>query len=79
VAVEATPNRCDADPGAEDEGCALVSMLLVKLRDAIDFSSGCSMNTPTWSASCRCFTATPIEGYPRGGEFIGRVSPRSGT
>jgi hypothetical protein len=55
------------------------SMVLVKLRDAIEFSGGCSMNTPTWRASCRCFTATPTEGYPRGGEFVGRVSPRSGT
>jgi hypothetical protein len=26
-----------------------------------------------------CFTATPIEGYPRGDEFVGRVSPRLGT
>jgi hypothetical protein len=28
---------------------------------------------------CRCFTATPTKGYLRGGEFVGRVSPRSGT
>jgi hypothetical protein len=55
------------------------STVLVKLRDAIEFSGGCSMNTPTWRATCRCFTATPTEGYPRGGEFVGRVSPRSGT
>jgi hypothetical protein len=27
----------------------------------------------------RCFTATPTEGYPQVGEFVGRVSPRSGT
>jgi hypothetical protein len=40
------------------------STLLVKLRDAIEFSSGCLMNIPTWRASCRCFTATPTEGYP---------------
>jgi hypothetical protein len=38
------------------------SMLLVMLRDAIEFSSGCSMNTPTWRASYRCFTTTPIKG-----------------
>jgi hypothetical protein len=25
---------------------------------------------------CRCFTATPTEGYPRGGEFVGRISGR---
>jgi hypothetical protein len=30
-------------------------------------------------SACRCFTATATEGYPRGGEFIVRVSPRSGT
>jgi hypothetical protein len=55
------------------------SMALVKLKDAIEFSGGCSMNTPTWRGSYRCFTATPTEGYPRGGEFVGRVSPRSET
>jgi hypothetical protein len=49
------------------------------LNDAIEFSGGCSMNAPTCRASCWCFTATPTEGYPRGGEFVGRVSPRSGT
>jgi hypothetical protein len=55
------------------------STLLVKLKDAIEFSSGCSMNTLTWRASCRCFIAMPTEGYPRGGEIVGRVSPRLGT
>jgi hypothetical protein len=49
------------------------------LKDDIEFSGGCSMNTPTWHASCWYFTATPTKGYPRGGEFVGRVSPRSGT
>jgi hypothetical protein len=34
------------------------------LKDAIEFSGGCSMNTPTWRASCRCFTTTAIEVYP---------------
>jgi hypothetical protein len=54
------------------------STVLGKLRNAIEFSSGCSMNTPTWRTSCQCFTAKPTEAYPRGGEFIGWVSPRSG-
>jgi hypothetical protein len=40
------------------------STALVKLKDDIEFSGGCSMNTPTWRASCRCFTATPTDGYP---------------
>jgi hypothetical protein len=56
-----------------------LSTALVKLIDAIEFSGGSLMNTPTWRVSCRCFTATPTEGYPRGGEFVGRVLPRSGT
>jgi hypothetical protein len=56
----------------------LSSMVLVKLNDAIEFYGGCPMNTPTWCASSRCFTATLTEGYPRGGEFVCRVSPRSG-
>jgi hypothetical protein len=30
-------------------------------------------------AKCRCFTATPTKGYPRGCEFVGRVSTRSET
>jgi hypothetical protein len=47
------------------------STALVKLKDAIEFFGGCSMNTPTWRASCCYFTATPTEGYPRGGEFVG--------
>jgi hypothetical protein len=64
VADEATQDVGYANPGAEHEDCALVNMLLVKLRDAIEFSSGCSMNTPTWRTSYWCFTATPTEGYP---------------
>jgi hypothetical protein len=32
-----------------------------------------------WIKRCRCFTAMLIEGYPRGGEFIGRMSLRSET
>jgi hypothetical protein len=49
------------------------------LKDGIEFSGGCLMNTPTWRASCRCFIATLTEGYPRGGEFVGRVSLRLET
>jgi hypothetical protein len=37
------------------------------------------MNTPTWRASCRCFTAAPTEGYPQDGEFVGRMLPRLET
>jgi hypothetical protein len=37
----------------------------VKLNDAIEFSSGSSMSTPTWRASCRCFTTTPTEDTPK--------------
>jgi hypothetical protein len=55
------------------------STALVKLKDGIEFSGGCLMNTPTWRASCRCFIATLTEGYPRGGEFVGRVSLRLET
>jgi hypothetical protein len=40
------------------------SAMLVKLKDAIEFCSGCSMNTPTWRTRCQCFIATPTEGYP---------------
>jgi hypothetical protein len=45
--------------------------VLVKLTDAIEFSSGCSMNTPTWCARCWCFTAMPTEGYLQGPQPIG--------
>jgi hypothetical protein len=79
VAVEAIRAIGNADPGAEVKVVPSSITVLVKLKDAIEFSGGYSMNTPTWCASCRYFTATPTEGYPRGGEFVGRVSPRSGT
>jgi hypothetical protein len=49
------------------------SIALVKLNDTIGFSGGSLMSTPTCHASYRCFTATPTEGYPWGGEFVGRV------
>jgi hypothetical protein len=42
------------------------SMTLVKSKDAIEFSGGCSMNTPTWHARCQCLTSKPTRGYPRG-------------
>jgi hypothetical protein len=29
----------------------LLSVVLMKQKDAIEFSGGCSMNTPTWCAS----------------------------
>jgi hypothetical protein len=35
------------------------SVTVVKLNDAIKFIRGSSMNTSTWHASCRCFTAKP--------------------
>jgi hypothetical protein len=47
VAVEATQTIGDADPGAEDEVVSSSSTVLVKLKDAIEFSGRCSMNTPT--------------------------------
>jgi hypothetical protein len=39
-------------------------MALVKLKVAIKFTSGCSVNTPTWRASYRYLTSKPTEGYP---------------
>jgi hypothetical protein len=38
VAVEATQAVGEPDPGAKDKSCALSSTVLVKLRDAIEFS-----------------------------------------
>jgi hypothetical protein len=55
------------------------NIVLMKFNDAIEFFSGSSMSTPTWHTSYWCFTATATEGYPRGGEFVGRVALRSGT
>jgi hypothetical protein len=40
------------------------STTLVKLKDAIEFFGGCSMNSPTWRASYQCFTATSTKGNP---------------
>jgi hypothetical protein len=53
-----------------------LSMVLARLKDGIEFFSGCSMNTSTWRANCRYFTAKPTEENPRGGEFVGRVLTR---
>jgi hypothetical protein len=35
------------------------STALVNLNDAIEFTGESLMNTPTWRASCRCFTGKP--------------------
>jgi hypothetical protein len=40
------------------------STTLVKLNDAIEFSDGSLMSTPSWRASCQRSTASPTEGYP---------------
>jgi hypothetical protein len=40
------------------------SNVTVNLNDAIEFSRGALMNTPTWRVSCRCFIRQPTEGYP---------------
>jgi hypothetical protein len=61
VAIEATQAIGNADPETEDESYALVEHGLVKLKDAIKFSGGCSINTSTWRASCQYFTTTPTE------------------
>jgi hypothetical protein len=45
------------------------SAALMKLNIAIEFAWRSLMTTPTWCASCWCFTAKPTEGYPRGGRL----------
>jgi hypothetical protein len=64
VAVEATQTISNADLGAKMKVVSSSSTALVKLKNAIEFSGGCLMNTSTRHDSCRCFTATPTEGYP---------------
>jgi hypothetical protein len=49
-------------------GCTVAITLQLMIHD-----------TSTIGGECRCFTATPTEEYPQGGEFVGRVSSRSGT
>jgi hypothetical protein len=79
MAVEATQTVSNTIQEPKMKLVPSSSTVLVKQKDALEFSGGCSMNTPIWHTSCRCFTATPTEGYLRGGEFVGRVSPRLGT
>jgi hypothetical protein len=55
---------CDADPRAKNERRALGGTALVNLNEAIEFAGGSSMRTPTWRASCRCFTVYPSRGIP---------------
>jgi hypothetical protein len=37
---------------------------LVNWKDAIKIAGGSSMHSPTWRASCRCFTGCPPRGIP---------------
>jgi hypothetical protein len=48
----------------KNECRALGGTALVNLNDAIELAGGSSMRTPTWRASCRCFTACPPRGMP---------------
>jgi hypothetical protein len=63
VVVETTQAVDDADPGAEKVVPSL-STSLMKLNDAIEFTSESSMSSRIWRASCWCFTAKPTEEYP---------------
>jgi hypothetical protein len=38
---------------------------LVNWKDAIEFVGGSSMRSPTWHASCQCFTGCPSRGIPK--------------
>jgi hypothetical protein len=57
----------------------IVPSRLILVTRSFKLASGSSLITTIWRASCQCFTTTPTEGYLRGGEFVGRVSPRSET
>jgi hypothetical protein len=56
---------CDANPRAKNKRRAIRGHSTGELEnDAIEFAGGFSMRTPTWRASCRCFTACPPRGIP---------------
>jgi hypothetical protein len=67
------------DPRTEDKGCALVERIAGE-AERCHRVLHCMLDEPPYLArQLWCFTATPTEGYPRDGEFVGRVSPRSET
>jgi hypothetical protein len=64
VAVEATTIVGDAEPGVEGERRALIEHNAGEIERCHRVLRWMLDNTPTWRASCRCFTAIPTEGYP---------------
>jgi hypothetical protein len=64
VAAEAITAVSDAYSELKVNVLPSSSTMLVKLNDGTKFARESSMSTPTWCASCRCFTVKPIEGYP---------------
>jgi hypothetical protein len=52
--------------------------LLVNWKDAIEFTGGSSIRSPTWRASCLCFTGCPPRDIPKV-VSLGDDTPRSGT
>jgi hypothetical protein len=79
VVVEATQTVGDAELGAEDESCALVEHNSGEVEGCHQILRWMLDEHPYLACQLSVFYRTPINGYPRGGEFAGRVSPRSGT
>jgi hypothetical protein len=75
----ATRSVGDADLGAKNECCALIEHGAGEAERCHQVLRWMLDEHPYWCASYRCFTTMPTEGYPQGGEFVGRVSPRSKT
>jgi hypothetical protein len=79
VGDEATQAVGDADLGAEDEGCALVEHVAGEAKRCHRIFQWILDEHPYLARQLSVFYRHPTEGYPRGGEFVDRVSPRSGT
>jgi hypothetical protein len=79
VAGEAILTFGGADPGAKDESCALVDHAAGEAERCHRVLHWMLDKHPYLAHQLPMFYHTPTEGYPRGGEFVGRVSPRSGT
>jgi hypothetical protein len=49
----------DADQEPKKKVAPSSSAMVVKLNDALEFTKGSLLNTTTWRASCRYFSAKP--------------------
>jgi hypothetical protein len=79
VAVEATQAVGDVGSGAEDKSCALIEHSVGEAERYHRVLRWMLDEYPYLVRQLSVFYRHATKGYPGGGEFAGRVSPRLGT